>query len=142
MRKMAKTEINKFGNIIERNFILSGDRYSYDFQKCKAEDGWKQFDTNQDAWYFGIWCNQKKLQIMCYVEGDEILTKCKDAESYNKELKEMEEFYGSPPPAFIVIDTNRKTKTEIFDKRPKPIIIKPRGINKELGITYGAEGST
>lgn len=69
---MVKTEINKFGNIIERNFILSGNRYRYDFQKCKAEDGWKQFDTNQDAWYFGIWCNQKKLQIMCYVEGDNV----------------------------------------------------------------------
>lgn len=117
---MKKQEVNEQGNIIERSFAPR-DRYYYDFGHCKPEDGWQQFDTDQDAWYFGIWCNPKKLQILCYAEGDEVLTKCKSAESYNSELKAMEKFYGSPPPAFIAIDLGKRARTEYYDERPKPI---------------------
>jgi len=119
---MEKQEVDEHGNTVERSFA-PGSRYYYDFE-CKRGDGWQQFDTDQDAWYFGIWCNPKKLQILTYAEGDEILIKCRNRESYNSELKAMEKFYGSPPPAFIAIDFDKRVRTEYYDERPKPIKVR------------------
>ncbi len=112
-----KEEINEKGNIVERSF-RRGDRYHFDFKECHPSKGWKQYDTDQDAWYFGMWVHVEKRQILTYAEGDITLVKCPITESFKAELKAMADFYGPPPPAFTVIDMNG-TVTRIYDKRPE-----------------------
>ncbi len=87
-------EINERGNEVERNFILNGERYRWDFDEKFRKAGWEQYDTSQDAWYFGVWMNKQLLQVLTYAEGDLTLTKCPDAEHFNAEIKAMNEFYG------------------------------------------------
>ena len=107
-------ETNERGNSIERSFNPS-DRYKYDFGKCRE---WTQYDTDQDAWYFGVWVNQRTREILTYAEGDETLVKCPTAESFIAELASMAEFYGPPPPAFTTINFTDNTITKHYDKRP------------------------
>lgn len=85
-------ETNERGNQIERQFFPT-ERYRWDFDKKFCNDGWEQYDTSQDAWYFGVWVNKKLLQIQTYAEGDLTLVKCPDAEHFNAEIKSMNEFY-------------------------------------------------
>lgn len=89
---MART--NERGNRIVNSSSAFGNRYKYDFDICTSEKGWEQYDTNQDASYFGIWCNKEKLTIITYIEGDEIIATCPDKEHYNAEIGNMNEFYG------------------------------------------------
>jgi len=86
-------ELNERGNEIER-CRRDADRYLFDLDLCKAEDGWEQFDTDQDAGYFGVWVNPRLLEIVTYAEGDVTRVKCPDAAHYNAEIKSMCEFYG------------------------------------------------
>ena len=119
MSENKEPEKNEWGNIVERPIARGEDRYAYDFEFCKSGDGWVQYDTSQDAWYFGIWVNPEKREIVTYAEGDESIVKCPTEESYHAELKSMAEFYGDPPPAFKVISLKEKTVTEVYGKRPE-----------------------
>lgn len=84
---------NKCGNEVFRTF--AGEcRYQFDFDEEMISDGWKQYDTDQDAWYYGIWVNPLKLTTLTYAEGDLTLVVCKSKEQYNEEIKRMNEFYG------------------------------------------------
>ena len=111
-------ETNKRGNIIERDFHSMRERYKYDFELCPADDGWIQYDTDQDAWYFGVWVNRERREIVTFAEGDETRVKCLSEESYRAELSDMAEFYGPPPPAFRSIDADGSV-TEYYDTRPE-----------------------
>lgn len=113
----TKQETNKHGNIVTRSFA-DLDRYHFDVNVCSASKGWKQYDTDQDAWYFGVWVNPEKLLTMSYAEGDVTLVTCISEESYHAELKEMAEFYGNPPPAFKAYNLKNNTVTHIYDERP------------------------
>lgn len=99
-------EINKRGNQVERSWLQT-ERYRWDFNEKFVAAGWKQYDTDQDAWYFGVWINKKLLQIQTYAEGDLTLVKCPDIEHFNAEIKSMNEFYGE---GFVakVIDSDGK----------------------------------
>lgn len=44
-------ETNERGNSIEREFLACADRYRFDLGECNSENGWLQFDTDQDASY-------------------------------------------------------------------------------------------
>ncbi|GAG53893.1 unnamed protein product [marine sediment metagenome] len=85
-------EINERGNQVERSFFPT-ERYRWDFNRKFTAAGWEQYDTSQDAWYFGVWVNKRLLQIQTYAEGDLTLVKCPDAEHFNAEIKSMNEFY-------------------------------------------------
>lgn len=111
-------ELNEHGNIIER-WSDHTDRYKYDFNVCSHNKGWVQYDTDQDAWYFGVWVHPIRREILTYAEGDVTHVKCTSTESYKQELKAMNDFYGSPPPAFICIDIDTKTITKVYDERPE-----------------------
>ena len=37
------------------------DRYAFDFNLCEVKNGWRQYDTGNDAWYFGIWVHHSHL---------------------------------------------------------------------------------
>ena len=106
--------LNERGNKVERAYDLMRDRYYYDFDRCK---GWKQFDTDQDAWYFGVWVNTITWEILTFAEGDETLITCFTEEGYHAELADMSKFYGKAPPAFKVIDSEGKL-TYHYDSRP------------------------
>ena len=70
------------------------DRYLFDFDDDFRAAGWLQFDTNQDAWYYGVWVNPRLLRTLSYCEGDVYFVVCPDAEHYNAEIKAMCEFHG------------------------------------------------
>jgi hypothetical protein len=118
-------EINSRGNIIERSFNGQTDRYHFDFDVCKS---WKQFDTKQDASYFGVWVNIEKRQTLTYCEGDITLVICPTIESFRAELEDLEKFYGPQPPAWIGCDgigmvdgkiSPEGNVTYYYDERPK-----------------------
>jgi len=109
-------EVNQFGSELIRGFN-PGDRYQYDFGPCSSQKGWTQYDTSQDASYFGIWVHVEKRLIFSFCEGDTCLTKCVSLESFRDELKHMAEFYGEAPPAFKVI-TKEGQLIEYYDERP------------------------
>lgn len=112
------TKVNERGNTIERSSNLGGNRYEYDFGECSRANGWVQYDTSQDAWYFGVWVHPEKREILTYAEGDVDRVICATEKNYHAELKYMSEFYGDPPRAFVVISLEEKTITEIFTERP------------------------
>lgn len=86
-------EINKRGNEVFRSFINNGERYRWDFDEDFSAQGWEQYDTSQDAWYFGVWINKKLLQVQTYAEGDLDLVKCPDIDHFNAEIANMNKFY-------------------------------------------------
>ena len=46
------------------------DRYTYDFGVCSYAKGFAQFDSPQDASYYGMWCSPTRRMIVSYCEGD------------------------------------------------------------------------
>lgn len=112
----VKPARNRNDNMVHRGFHHV-NRYFFDTRLA----GWKQYDTNQDAWYFGVWVNIPDRMILTYAEGDVTLVTCEDNDHLRRELESMAEFYGPPPPAFISYDfsdDNKVTRTEVFDERP------------------------
>lgn len=86
--------INSRGNVVERSHSAYHDRYAYDFDFCRPSFGWQQFDTDQDASYFGAWVNKRMLKTLTYAEGDLIVVTCPDPHHYNLEIMDMCRFYG------------------------------------------------
>lgn len=110
----SKKEITN-EKIIESWFSQEIDRFYFDYYINLKE--WRQFDTDNDAHYFGIWVNLDTRQILSYIEGDIILTTCFNKECFKKELEEMSRFYGAPPPAVILLSENETV--HLFDPRPE-----------------------
>lgn len=108
------SRINERGNTIQTDFFMDRDRYYYDH---RLGSEWKQYDTDQDAPYFGVWVNVSKRKILTYAEGDLIMCICPTLDSFRAELETMSEFYGSPPPAMRTISADG-TITEYYDTRP------------------------
>ncbi|GAJ18870.1 unnamed protein product, partial [marine sediment metagenome] len=94
----------------ERSFF-STERYRWDFDDKDRAAGWEQYDTSQDAWYFGVWVNKKLLQIRTYAEGDLTLVKCPDAAHFNAEIKSMNEFYEE---GFVAKTIDMDAKMTVF----------------------------
>lgn len=103
------------GAVVEDRFVGPfADRYQYDFKHCKSADGWKQYDTQQDASYFGVWVHPETRVIVTFAEGDETTVTCPTQEAFEAEIREMNEFYGSPPPACVAIGMDGSV-TEYYD---------------------------
>ncbi len=98
---------NKRGNWIYRTYA-STDRYTIDFAADFAAEGWEQFDTNQDAHYFGVWVNRSWRLVLTYAEGDWSLVDCLTDAAYFAEIRSVIDFYGE---GFIA-------KTIDFPERP------------------------
>lgn len=107
---------NAQGNLVESwSTGPNGSRYAWDAE-CTQAKGWRQYDTDQDAWYFGVWVNTKLRLVITYAEGDLSRVTCLTPESFRAELASMAEFYGEPPPAFVVLDVD--SVTHHYDLRP------------------------
>jgi len=102
--------------VMSSGFAENWDRYYFD-GILSYEQGWEQYDTSSDAWYFGIWVNIKTMQIIKYVEGDIYLQTYYNKCDFKDALNKMEEVYGEPPPAFITIDDSGNV-SHFYDKRP------------------------
>jgi len=113
--EMKSESVNDLGNRIERYFLPS-DRYRYDFDLCSSKEGWKQYDTQQDASYFGVWVHPEKMMTVTYCEGDVSFVFCKDEDSYHAELSSMAEFYGDPP--YAAVSFGPEGTTYYYDERP------------------------
>ena len=117
--------INERGNEIYRDgeadrkvgLQRGTDRYFYDFEGLKHPE-WRQFDTWQDAWYFGVWVNVRQRMTFTYAEGDRSLVVCPTLESFRAELEDAERFYGPAPAAATAIGLDG-TVTKYYDPRPK-----------------------
>jgi hypothetical protein len=86
-------EPNSRGNTIYRITHSTG-RYCVDFADDFTAEGWEQFDTDQDASYFGVWLNKSKLMFLSYCEGDWCLAACPDVAHYNAEVEAAIQFHG------------------------------------------------
>jgi hypothetical protein len=102
---------------VSETFIM-GDRYVFDAALSRAE-GWYQYDTDQDAWYFGIWYNPDRRLILTYAEGDVVLVACATLHAWNAEIADMARFYGAQPPAMIAIDAAGAV-THVYDPTGRP----------------------
>lgn len=91
---MDKKEVNQFGNEVIRSFEGNTNRYKFDCGLCSYKKGWIQFDTDQDAYYFGVWIHKGKKQIVTYAEGDLIIVEAPTSESFNEEIAHMCKYYG------------------------------------------------
>ena len=80
------TKVDANGNTVESWFDHDPEHCRYVWDQ---EPGWLQFDTSQDAWYFGVWVNKKTRQIRVFAEGDLTLTTCPTVEAFNKEIARM-----------------------------------------------------
>ena len=92
----------KFG---AKDAFTLNDRYFFDFNYCHPSKGWQQWDTSQDASYFGIWVHLEKRQILVFAEGDISLETLATADDLRAKLDSMAEHYGPVPPAFISCQT-------------------------------------
>lgn len=73
--------------------FFPSERYLIDFAEDFHSEGWKQYDTWQDAPYFGVWTNKTLRCILTYAEGDWSLVKCDTDEAYLMEYNEADAFY-------------------------------------------------
>lgn len=86
-------EPNERGNTIIHHHRDS-ERYIVDFAPDFTAEGWEQFDTDQDAHYFGVWVNHRQRLTLTYAEGDWTLVECPTPETYRAELDDCCRFYG------------------------------------------------
>ena len=107
--------VNKRGNTVHTCHIHSGDRYFFDAKLLP--EGFKQFDTDQDAWYFGVWVNPEELMTVTYAEGDLSVVTCPTLEHYKAEIQDAHEFYGDPPTVMSAMDSEGNW-TEVKGDRP------------------------
>lgn len=112
--------INERGNQVIRRKSKHHDRYQYDLNLCRPSDGWEQFDTHQDAPYFGMWVNKRKLTTVTYCEGDETTVICPDAEHYNAEIEDACQFYEE---GNIGIAISGKGQTTVYRQDRKRFFI-------------------
>lgn len=110
------TKEEKTDDVTLYSGFLDASRYLFDAGICRAE-GWKQYDTTQDAWYFGIWVHVGEMVVVSYVEGDVIVKVADSREAFKAELEEMAEFYGEAPPSIYAV-SGSGTITAYVDRRP------------------------
>jgi hypothetical protein len=75
--------------IVDTDFLPDATRYDFDFGECAYALGWAQVDTNQDASYFGFWCNPETLEIVEFAEGDLTRKKCDGPIEFGNEIDDF-----------------------------------------------------
>jgi len=108
---------NERGNIIVDEFTGPfAERYQFDREYLAA--GFKQWDTDQDASYFGVWVHVETRVIVTFAEGDLSTVTCPTDESFKAEIANMRAFYGDVPRAFAILDPDAGTLTNVHVARP------------------------
>lgn len=96
--------------------FLPASRYVVDFCEAFFSEGWQQYDTDQDAEYFGCWINKLTLSVLSYTEGDWFYKQFASREEFNAEIEAWNKFYGT---GFIckMIDTDNGNVTMLVQDR-------------------------
>ena len=68
------------------------ERYAFDFTHIGQGRDWYQWDTCQDAHYYGTWVNPVLREIVSYAEGDIYHIQCFEVMEYESELLNLERF--------------------------------------------------
>lgn len=111
------TRTNEHGSIITQEFN-PGSRYQYDH--TLLPQGYEQYDTTEDAHYFGVWINPKTRSIFTYAEGDCITVTSPTQEAYDAEIMALNTYYGPPPPFMTTINLDSGSVTKHHQTRPTP----------------------
>ncbi|MGN4982266.1 hypothetical protein ACTFBY_12840 [Aeromonas dhakensis] len=90
-------ELTVTGCRIDRGNHQAG-RYYYD--RTLLPQGWQKYDTEEDAWYFGIWINTEKLETFTYAEGDTHHVIAPNVEAFRAQLARLYQYHQQAP-AFI-----------------------------------------
>ena len=96
--------------------VTGRSRYGYD--SFLQQRGFDQYDTDQDAWYFGVWVNLETRQIFTYAERDRVLQNFHTQEAFVAELQRMAKLYGAIPPFAVVLDPATGERTALTAPRP------------------------
>ena len=112
---------NERGNAVHAlsHPLFNMERYHFDFNECAPGTGWEQYDTDQDAWYFGVWIHREKRMTATFAEGDFSVATCPTLESFRAEIESMNEFYGEPPAHTKALDMETGIWTHYIQERPK-----------------------
>lgn len=70
------------------------NRYPFDFDECSTRKGYAQFDTRQDACYFGQWVNPTGRQLVTYAEGDLTVIVCDDDAEFVAQVRAQVAHHG------------------------------------------------
>jgi hypothetical protein len=112
-------EINRQGNRLFRLF-WSTERYVVDFASDYQALGWQQFDTELDAWYFGVWVNPTTYQTLTYAEGDWTLVTCDGPAGYTREIRAAISFYGE---GFVAKAIDRDGTLTVYQQDRKTFLL-------------------
>ncbi len=95
----SRRDTNERGNLVTSAFTDGLNRYFFDDRVHRRGAGWQQWDTSQDAPYFGVWVHRDLRQVLTFAEGDITVVECPDDAGFKAELESMERCYGEEPPA-------------------------------------------
>ncbi len=85
----------------ERSHRMLSDRYAFDCGECSPDKGFAQFDTREDANYYGQWVNPHVLKFVSYAEGDVTRQTCETDEEFVGLVRQAADFHGD---RFLGID--------------------------------------
>ncbi len=92
----SRRDTNERGNLVTSAFTEGLNRYYFDDRVKRQGAGRQQWDTSQDASYFGVWVHRDLRQILTFAEGDITVVECQDDER----------LYGEAPPAAKAIEAD------------------------------------
>ena len=115
-RGVFKTsDLDGRGVLTHRTFEWDSSRAYYDLELLRQ--GFKQYDPDQDAWYFGVWVHVGNRVVLTYAEGDVTECHCGNLPNLVAMLKDMREFYGPAPRVARCIGDDGKV-VDVYTARP------------------------
>jgi len=108
-----ETFTNANGNQVTREFEPA-DRYLYD--RMLERHGFEQFDTDEDAEYFGIWVSRERGLVFSYIEGDCTTVVCPDDAHFLAEIRSLS--CAHPKVASFASTIDEGHVTRYFAERP------------------------
>ena len=119
MRRSPKieweTDSTEAGCTVRRAWLgTECERYMVDFASDFKAEGWEQFDTRQDASYYGVWVNRRERVILSFSEGDWGLEECETDEQYNAAIGRLCVFHD---PGYVAKIVGANGVTEVCQDR-------------------------
>lgn len=84
-------------DVYERYYYFCTDLTRDYFDSGLDLNQWEQLDTQNDAFYFGIWFNKKDYQTLYYAKRSIILRCYKEFETFKKTLVSELAHFGAAP---------------------------------------------
>ena len=120
------------GAEIRRYFKINGERYAFDNKHCGMSSDWYQYDSDQDAPYYGTWINPALLAAVCYCEGDITATICGAPTQFRQWFAELEAWSKDRNGRLDDHDDKFWAKVEAIEKRDEESDEPPPGAIESL----------